>query len=59
MRRILGAATIFISLWLPGLALGQTDELTKGVGELADKLAFSRQGEVVGVEGDTLYISLG
>jgi TolB-like protein len=59
MRRILGAATIFISLWLPWVAFGQTDALTKGVGELADKLAFSRKGDVVGVEGDTLYISLG
>src|SRR5439155_7209150 len=59
MRRILGAATVFISLWLPWGAFGQTDELTKVVGELADKLAFSRKGEVVGVEGDTLYISLG
>ena len=59
MRRILGAATVFISLWLPWVAFGQTDELTKAIGELADKLAFSRKGDVVGMEGDTIYISLG
>lgn len=55
MRRILGAATTSISLWLPWVAFGQTDALTKGVGELADKLAFSRKGDVEGKEGYRVY----
>ena len=59
MKKILGSVLLLIGVFLPGLSSGQGSELDKAVGELADKLAFSRKGEVVGIEGDTIYISLG
>ena len=59
MNKLLGSAVLLISMLLPGLVFGQAGELTKAVSELADKLAFAGKGQVLGVEGDTIYISLG
>ena len=59
MKKIVVWVLMLTNFLLVGLSFGQGSELDKAVGELADKLAFSRKGEVVGIEGDTIYISLG
>jgi len=40
-------------------ALGQENGLSQKVSQLADKLAFAVEGDVVGVGGKTVYINLG
>ena len=40
-------------------ALGQENGLSQKVSQLADKLAFAVEGDVVGVSGETVYINLG
>jgi TolB-like protein len=40
-------------------AFAQDNILSQKVSQLADKLAFAVEGEVVGVSGDTVYINLG
>lgn len=59
MTKTLSVVAILISALLPGLASGQAVDLTKAVGELTDRLVALSKGDVVGVEGETLYLSLG
>jgi TolB-like protein len=48
-----------IYLFSGSSAFSQGNILSQKVSQLADKLAFAVEGEVVGVSGDTVYINLG
>jgi len=55
MHKILSSTLLLISTLCPVMAFGQAIDLAKAVGELTDKLVALSKGEVVGVEGETLY----
>ena len=59
MHKLLSSKLILINTLLPVMAFGQAIDLAKAVGELTDKLVSVSKGEVVGVEGDIIYINLG
>jgi hypothetical protein len=59
MHKLLSSTLILIHMLFPVMTFGQAIDLTKAVGELTDKLVSTSKGEVVGVEGDSIYINLG
>jgi len=60
MKKLLIFLMIFsLSLFIGSTAFSQDNVLSQKVSQLADKLAFAVEGEVVGVSGDTVYINLG
>jgi TolB-like protein len=60
MKKLLIFLMIFsLSLFIGSTAFAQDNVLSQKVSQLADKLAFAVEGEVVGVSGDTVYINLG
>jgi len=50
---------LVLYLCFASTAFSQDNILSQKVSQLADKLAFATEGEVVGVSGDTIYINLG
>lgn len=50
---------VTLSLCFLSIAFAQDNVLSQKVSQLADKLAFAVEGDVVGVSGDTAYINLG
>ena len=59
MKKIVIWVLMLTNFLLVGLSFGQGGELDKVVGILGDKLAFTRTGDVLGVDENTIYISLG
>ena len=59
MKKFLYILIIFVLLFSSGNAFAQENVLSQKVSELADKLAFAVEGNVVGVSEETVYINLG
>ena len=62
MKKFLFLAIIIIftiSLFIVNTAFTQDNILSQKVSQLADKLAFAVEGDVLGVSGDIVYINLG
>ena len=59
MKKFLFILIVLILIFSSGNALAQENGLSQKVSQLADKLAFAVEGNVVRVSGDTVYIDLG
>jgi TolB-like protein len=60
MKKFLIFLLIFALCFCSGsIIFAQENVLSQKVSQLADKLAFAVEGEVVGVSGDTVYINIG
>ena len=59
MKKILFILIILFLIFNLGNIFAQENVSSQKVSELADKLAFSVEGYVVGVSGETVYINLG